>query len=604
MRIAVVNRELCRPRKCQHECVRFCPINRGGSKCVWLDEEDGKARISEPLCVGCGICVRKCPFKAIMIVNLPEKLKRDLVHRYGPNAFELFRLPIPKPGKIVGLIGCNGVGKTTSLRILAGEIRPNLGNYEEPPEWDEVIRAFRGSELQPYFEKLSQGRLRVVHKIQAVDKIAKFVRGTVKELIGRVDERGVADELKDMLSLSKVWDRDVKFLSGGELQKLAIAAAMARDADVYLFDEPSSYLDVKERLRVAKAIRTLASGNRYIVVVEHDLAVLDYISDLVHVLYGEPGAYGIVSLPRGVRTGINAYIEGYLREENVRIRDYPIKFFVHPPPREWRPESVLLSWSRLVKRLNGFTLEVEEGEIHEGEVIGILGPNGIGKTTFIRILAGRLKPDEGEVYALRPVKLSYKPQFISKIDFDGTLRQFLKEAGVDLSSSFIQSELIRPLRLWPLMERRVGELSGGELQRAVIAAALGREADIYLLDEPMAYLDVEQRYAVAKVIRRLTEERGVATFVVEHDVVIQDFLATSLMVFSGEPGIKGYAHAPAGLREGMNMFLKDVGVTFRRDPHTKRPRINKEGSWLDRYQKEVLKEYYYVAALEAPEEES
>ncbi|RLE61132.1 MAG: ribosome biogenesis/translation initiation ATPase RLI [Thermoprotei archaeon] len=602
MRVAVVEKTLCRPDKCNLECVRFCPINRGGAKCVWIDEETKKARISEELCVGCGICVKKCPFHAISIVNLPEKLKRDLVHRYGPNAFELFRLPIPKEGKVLGIIGGNGIGKSTSLKLLSGKIKPNLGRYDNPPDWDEIIRFFRGSELQPYFEKLSKEKLRVFLKPQTVDMLPKIIKGEVGQILSKVDETGKLDEVKAMLSLENIWERNIANLSGGELQKVAIAAVMLRDADVYLFDEPASYLDIKERLRVAKAIRSLASPGKYVVVVEHDLAVLDYTSDLITILYGEPGVYGISSFPRGVRTGINAYIEGYLREENVRIRDYRIEFYARPPPIEWRPESVMIRWGNLRKKLDGFELNVEGGEIHRGEVIGILGPNGIGKTTFVKMLAGILEPDEGWIEGMETVKLSYKPQFLGDISFQGTVRELFSSVGVDLSSSFVQAELIRPLRVYPLLDRYIEELSGGELQRVLIVAALGRDADIYLLDEPMAYLDVEQRYAVARSIKRLTAERNVATFVVEHDIVAMDFLATTLMVFNGEPGIRGNASSPLDMRKGMNIFLKELGVTFRRDPHTKRPRINKEGSWLDRYQKEVLKEYYYVILEDKKEE--
>ena len=599
MRIAVVEPDLCRPSKCNLECVRFCPINRSGAKCVWIDEDEKKARISEQLCVSCGICVKKCPFGAISIINLPEKLKRDLVHRYGPNSFELFRLPIPKQGKVVGLIGSNAVGKSTSLRILSGELKPNLGNYDNEPEWSDIISNFRGSELQPYFEKLSSGKIRAIYKPQAVDRIARYVKGTVREVLSKIDDRGYLDYVRKELDMDKFWDRKVNVLSGGELQKLAIAAIVLREADVYLIDEPSSYLDVKERLKIARIIRELAREGKYVVIVEHDLAVLDYLSDLIHILYGEPGVYGIVSLPRGVRVGINSYIEGFLKEENVRIRNYKIEFKARPAPIKRSSEDVLLRWTELEKRLGDFSLKVKPGEICKGEVIGILGPNGIGKTTFVRMLAGVLKPDKGTIYSSRELKLSYKPQFISKLDYQGTLRSFLEEAGVNLDSSLIQTELIGPLRLKPLMERYVDELSGGELQRAVIAAALGKEeADIYLLDEPMAYLDVEQRYSVARVIKRLTVERGVATFVVEHDIVAQDFLSSSLMVFEGLPGLRGEGHTPMSLREGMNMFLKNVGITFRRDPDTHRPRANKEGSWLDRYQKEILKEYYYVKITE------
>lgn len=602
MRIAVVDKALCKPSKCNLECVRFCPINRGGAKCVWIDESENKARISEELCVGCGICIKKCPYSAISIVNLPEKLSKSLVHRYGPNAFELFRLPIPKEGQSLGVLGSNGVGKSTSLKILAGVIKPNLGRYDAPPDWDEIIEFFKGSELQPYFEKLANGKLRVSYKPQAIDPLRKY-NMSVEEALRKVDERGISRELSEYLGLSGIRDRQLKQLSGGELQKVAIAAALSKDANVYLLDEPSSYLDIKERLRVANLIKEHVSSGKYMIVVEHDLAVLDYVSDLVSIIYGEPGVYGIVGIVKGARAGINAYIQGYLREENLRFRDYPIEFHERPPHVEWPSESVLIKWSSLSKRLDGFELRVEEGMVHKGEVVGILGPNGIGKTTFVRMLVGEVEPDEGWIERALNIRLSYKPQFLGEVQFDGTVRQFLQSSEVDTSSPQIQSDLMKPLRVHSLLDHNMNDLSGGELQRVLIVAALGKEADVYLLDEPMAYLDVEQRYAVAKVIKRLTAEKGVSTLVVEHDIVAIDFLAMTLMIFRGVPGRQGEAASPTNMRDGMNVFLRDMGLTFRRDPDTKRPRINKPGSWLDRYQKEVLKEYYYVLIEEKGAEE-
>jgi len=599
MRVAVIDRTICKPKRCNRECIRFCPLVRSGIEAVIFDETIKGPVIAENLCTGCGICVKKCPYRAIKIVNLPEELEEVAVHRYGPNAFRLYRLPIPKLGKVIGIIGENGIGKSTALRILSGLIRPNLGNYESTPSWNEIIRHFRGSELQPYFEKLSSGKIRAVLKPQEVDKIPKYVRGRVIDLLNKVNERGILQEVIKKLALSEFIERRVENLSGGELQKLAIAATILRDADVYLFDEPSSYLDVRERLRVARVITSLARENKYVIVVEHDLTVLDYVSDLVHIIYGEPGVYGIVSLPRGVRAGINVYLKGYLREENVKIREESIKFELRPRPPEWKPEDVMVSWSRIVKKLGTFTLEVEPGEIHRGEVIGILGPNGIGKTTFIKILAGIMIPDEGYVDLKGKLKISYKPQFLSELRQDLTLKEFLEaNCDIDMQSSWFKSNIERPLALTKLMERSMEELSGGELQRAAIAACLFKDADIYLLDEPMAYLDIEQRLRVAKLIKRLTEEREAATFMVEHDIVAQDFTAITLMVFEGVPGKYGYAHSPAGLRRGMNLFLKEIGVTFRRDLETGRPRVNKESSYLDRYQKEVLHEYYYIPSTD------
>ncbi|RLE57895.1 MAG: ribosome biogenesis/translation initiation ATPase RLI [Thermoprotei archaeon] len=601
VRVAVIIKDRCKPKYCNKECIRFCPLARTGKEAIKFSEELGRPVISEVLCTGCGICVKKCPFKAIYIVNLPEELEEECVHRYGPSGFKLYRLPIVKEGKVLGLIGPNAIGKTTVLKILAGELKPNLGYVDREPSWSEIIKHFRGTELQIYFEKLSRRELKVVHKPQFIDAIPRVVKGKVRDILSRVAERNRLREVIELLHMQHILDKDVSVLSGGELQKLAIAAAYLRDGDVYLFDEPSSHLDVRERLRAAKLIRRLASEGKTVVVVEHDLAVLDYVSDYVCVLYGAPGAYGIVSLPRGVRVGINEYLDGFLTAENMRIRPEPIRFRLRPPERQKSKERILLSWSRIVKKFPGFTLEVEPGEVYRGEVVGILGPNGIGKTTFVKILANVLEPDEGVVVPYtEKVRVSYKPQYI-KPTTSAIVEEVFAKIDPNYRDKWVWHELAEPLQLTHLLKRDIMELSGGELQRVAIAACLLRDAEIYLLDEPLAYLDIEQRFAVAKVLRRIAEEREVTVFVVEHDVIMQDFIADAIMVFSGEPGVHGIAHAPVGLREGMNMFLRELDVTFRRDLHTGRPRINKEGSWLDRYQKEVLKEYYYIP--EKPEEE-
>ncbi|MCD6469508.1 ribosome biogenesis/translation initiation ATPase RLI [Candidatus Bathyarchaeota archaeon] len=591
MRIAVIDLDKCKPTRCDRACYRFCPQVRSRVEAIRF--ENNKPIISEILCTGCGICVKKCPFKAISIVNVPEELKEDCVHRFGPNAFKLFRLPVPSPGIVLGLLGQNGIGKSTALKIFSGEIKPNLERYDDPPDWSEIIRYFRGSTLQTYFQKLSNGELKVVHKPQYVDKIPSAVKGKVGEILERVDERGKLDEISERLQLKVVWDRTLDVLSGGELQRVAIAAAVCRDADVYLFDEPSSYLDVKQRLEAAKVIRSLKEDNKIIIVAEHDLAVLDYLSDQVCVFYGKPGVYGIVSHVHSVRTGINIYLNGFIPDENMRFRKEPIRFHVKPPLAGSPTNVPILKWNEISKTYESFTLKIEEGDARTGEVIGILGPNGIGKTTFIKILAGIEKPDHGSPPTENALKVSYKPQYIST-EYAGTVEELLRTVAKEqFSSSWYQTEIINPLNLSPLFDRKVKELSGGELQKVAIAACLSREADLYLLDEPSAYLDVEERLAMAKTIRRVVEEKNVTAFVVEHDIVAQDFIADRLMIFTGEPGVYGIAKAPTNLLDGMNMFLKEMNITFRRDPDTKRPRVNKEGSRLDKYQKKIG-QYYYV----------
>jgi ATP-binding cassette subfamily E protein 1 len=553
--------------------------------------EGAKAVISETLCSGCGICVKKCPFQAISIVNLPDELDKDCSHRFGENAFKLFRLPTPSPGMVLGLLGQNGIGKTTTLKVLSGEVKPNLGRFQNPPEWSEIIEFYRGSTLQDYFRRMSERDLKIAHKPQYVDKIPKAVTGKVSSLLEKIDERKMLDKLADDLELRKVWDRDLDVLSGGELQRVAVAATLCREADVYLFDEPSSYLDVKQRLQVAKAVRSLKEYQKTIIVAEHDLAIIDYLSDQICVFYGESGVYGVVSHVHGVRTGINIYLQGFIPDENILFRREPIKFHERPPAVSTEIRETLLTWKRIEKTFEGFKFETEPGEIRRGEIVGILGPNGIGKTTFIKLLAGL--EEANDKTKLGELTISYKPQYIAP-DYEGTVQELLMGVSKDnFVSSWYKSEILQPLKINPLLDRNVMELSGGELQKVAIAACLSRKADLLLMDEPSAYLDVEERLNMAKTVRRVVEAHSVTAFVVEHDVVTQDFVADRLMVFSGEPGTSGLANSPTTLRKGMNTFLKGMDVTFRRDSVTRRPRVNKEDSRMDIFQKETG-EYYYT----------
>lgn len=555
---------------------------------ITIDPKTKKPILSEELCSGCGICTNRCPFGAVSIINLPEALEEP-IHRYGQNMFELFGLPNIREGSVVGILGPNGIGKSTIIRMLSGELKPNLGYYNEEVSWDDVINYFKGSQLQSYFKKLSDGELKVVHKPQMVDQLPKFVKGNVENLMDGLDERGAMDEVMEALELGPILHRNISKLSGGELQRVAIAAASLRNADFYYFDEPTSWLDVRQRLNAVKVVRNLAEAGKSVMVIEHDLAALDAISDYVHILYGEPGAYGVVSHMRGVRVGINTYINGFLREENVRFRKQPIVFDVKPPAQEIEAE-VLAKYSTLKKSYDTFSLEAEEGEVQHDEIITAFGPNGIGKTTFAKMLAGVTKPDSGKIK--KQVKIAYKPQYLVS-DFDGTVQELLITTAPNYGSNMFKTEIMKPFALDVLMEKEVGELSGGELQRLSVAVTLSRDAEIYLFDEPTAFLDVEQRLKAAKAIKRVVESRNSAAIIIDHDIVFIDYISDRAMVFNGEPGVSGHASSPKNLRFAMNSFLSSVGITFRRDKETKRPRVNKIGSYLDREQKEKG-EYYYL----------
>lgn len=590
-RVAVIDEELCKPKKCNLECINFCPVNKSGAKCIVLGEKDNNqiAVIDEDLCNGCGICVKKCPFDAITIVNLSTELGKVKVHQYGTNSFRLYKLPSPKKESVVGLLGRNGMGKTTIVNILSGSLRPNLGSYENEPDWAEILKFFHGTELKSHFEKISNNEIKASIKPQKVYLIPKVFDGTAKELLEKHDEKNAISELTEQLGLKESLERNVGELSGGELQRLAVAITANKEADFYFFDEPSSYNDVYQRLAVAKVIHGLAKQGKSVMVVEHDVTLLDYLSDYINVLYGEPGAYGIVSSVLGTKVGINVFLDGYLPNENVRFRDKAFKFEITDGTEEFIREEVFAEYSNLKKHYDAFKLDVTAGKIRKGEVIGVVGANALGKTTMMKLLAGVEKPHDGKVEV--KAKISYKPQYLSQ-EYEGDVRSLLDSAyGKPVEGSSIEEQIILHIGVMKLYDKMVKNLSGGELQKVAVVACLLRDVDIYALDEPSAFLDVEDRIALAKFIQRFVRAQGKSAIIIDHDLKLIDLVADTFIVFTGRPSIEGHASEVLPKVDGMNKFLQGLELTYRKDPESNRPRVNKVDSRLDREQK-MMKTYY------------
>jgi len=611
-RIAIVDKDRCRPDKCNRECVRICPVNSSGKKCIVIKNitqsiepkthiEGGLkqlADIEESMCVGvgCGMCVRVCPFDAIKIINLPKETPTEMTFQYGLNSFRLYRMVNPKRGQILGVLGSNGVGKSTILKLLSGILKPNFGMYDIDAKIREIITYFRGSELQGYFQRLYSGELKPILKFQEIEYVQKTIPKGNTVLAWLKKRQTVSqekfDEIINVLDLYRLANRPIdETLSGGELQRFVIADVAVRKSDAYLFDEASAYLDIVQRLKVCHLIQSLDAD--YKIAIEHDLVVLDYLVDYLNIIWGQAAAYGVVSQPISALDGINQYLDGFLRAENMRLRSESLNFKLSSDSLDEKPH-LICEYPSFTFSAGDFRLGVEGGQIFNQEIVVLLGENGTGKSSLIKCLAGKLNKEKGEITSVAietGLTVSYKPQIIEPKFVGTVLELFEKTLGNRFYHSQFQNDVVCPLEIKPLFQLKVQTLSGGERQRVGIVLALGRPADLYLLDEPSAFLDSDQRVAVCKAIKRFVMNTKRTAFIVEHDFMMATYLADRVIIYSGTPGIKTRADSPESTKSGINKFLKEIDVTFRHDGENGRPRINKKGSVKDTEQKK-LGEYF------------
>lgn len=630
-RVAIIDNEKCKPNKCAKECIKSCPPNQSDSSVITIiDIEDmGKktahtnltnkkqiAKIIESSCIGCNICVDKCPFGAIKIINIPKEDPKDIIHRYNPNGFRLYRLPIMKVNNIIGIIGENGIGKTTLIEILAGEFKPNFELFNVQISDKDIITKFRGSVLQNYLKDLYGNKLIFSIKKQRIfQTINAFKLLKVSDYIFNCNIFNyTSNEFYLSLQINLLLDNTLGNLSGGQLQKLLCWITGLSNANVMIFDEPSNYLDIKQRLEISKMIRSLNTINRYIIVIEHDLMMADYICDEIYIIYGKAGAYGIVSKPLTPSEGINMYLNGYIQSENVRFREeeFNFKLFdsnivqtnINKSNNEFKNTLLPIEYSTYNSTIICYTnpkyeLNIEEGQIlipgincEEGQLYLILGENATGKTTFVNYLASSLK-----------LTTSIKKQNLEITDYQNsdlsypTVKNFLLES---IKNSWFdtqfQTSVIKPFEIDEILGKRINELSGGEFQKISIINCLGTKANIYMLDEPSANLDIDKRLKFTKIIRKFVAQSK-CVFIIEHDIMV----CVSLIQ---EPNIKIFLTEQNPISEfkscsisktqlgdyGINNFLKQLNITVRFD-NKLRPRINKLNSQLDTEQKKLNKYY-------------
>ncbi|MFW9991164.1 MAG: ribosome biogenesis/translation initiation ATPase RLI [Candidatus Odinarchaeota archaeon] len=588
-KIVVLDRNRCRPGACDYVCIKACPLVNDKKRpraAIRLKKKTVFPVVNESICIACGICISRCPWRALKSTSIPAETEEIPVHMYEDSKFRLYRLPQLNKGRVVGLLGENGIGKTTLLNILAGNTIPNGGKFSSDA-YESFLDNLSVPGMKKYFQDLSE-KGTVAYKPQVLDPLRateKDIRGTLESC----DETGRLEEMSQLLQIEQLLDSSFSSLSGGELQRVSLAMTFLKDTQVYLVDEPATYLDVKQRLRLSKLFREKVEDNKIVFVVEHDIAVLDYWSDIIHLLFGDPHVYGIVSRPLSVKNGINAFLIGKLKDENIIFRRKRIDFKKTVIERKW-DKALSIRFKPFVKSLGRFTLEVRVGgEIREGEVMVVMGENGLGKSTFAKIISGITgSAKKSALYD----RISYKPQHLSK-DFDGTVEEFiLQHSRRYVRTKEFRIQLLHPLGIWHLMDRPISELSGGELQRTYIAACLAKDAELYIIDEGSAFLDARERLKITGVVRNAVKKEKRAVLAIEHDIQIAEALGDRVFLFNGIPGVHGFTAGPFRKRMGMNKFLQSLDITFRRDSETGRARINKYNSKLDKYQREIG-EYYY-----------
>jgi ATP-binding cassette subfamily E protein 1 len=580
VRIAVIDYNKCKPTKCNFECGKSCPSNRQGKECITRvdivpDIEDivkktkKKTVIQASLCIGCNLCIKACPFEAISIINLPEELKIDkLLYSYGENSFRIYKYPSIKKGQCVGILGANGLGKSTILKIL---VDPTLTVNN---------KMFVGDEMYKYMCSLNEGKIVVSYKPQEISLFSSK-QDTVRDFVTISNSSNLLSSkyIKDF-QLEHLLDRKMSQLSGGELQRLLISLTCVKEANSYIFDEPSAFLDIKQRINASNLITEKCTENTYLVCVEHDLCILDYICDYVSCLYGEANGFGVVTGTYGVRNGINSYLDGYFKNENLQIRDEPVYFNKYIIDNAQQNNSCVYKYESFEIKYDNFNLFANGGNINLCEIVLLVGENGTGKTSFIQNLS-----KDGNLVSSIKVQNPYIKSI--KTDKTITVAEYLEnQINSSLGDARFMSSVIKSLGVDKLFDMEVLTLSGGQMQKLSIVICLGKKANVYLLDEPSAFIDVEDRCKLAKIIKQFAYDYKKTIFIIEHDITLATNIADKVIVFEGAPGISCTASEPCNLSTGINKFLRNLNITMRKDLTTGRPGINKPNSQKDMLQRQ------------------
>ncbi|KAJ3425958.1 atp-binding cassette sub-family e member [Anaeramoeba flamelloides] len=663
-----------------------------GKKCIVKNEETGSIEIDLDVCVGCMICVKRCKPKALSFLNV-ESIFTKKIFEYATDNYWLSSIPFPQPGKILGIMGGDFLGKSTILKLLSGKLIPT----KDQKNWEKYLISNRKTGIVEYLNKIYNDEMKIRFKVQRLENYIRNFKGKIHKQFEKSGVINMKEEILTKLSITNLGSRDFTQTSANELQRIAIGLTVINECNIYIIDQPTDFLDIEARYRIAKIIRSLSKGDNYIIVVDHDLSFLDYVSDICSFVYGVPSKHGYSSQVQPVREGINDYLQGYDNHLQYQFRSTALKFLdpnlnkncekineienekvkvkvkenetenenENKNKKENQKEKVNenenekekenenenekvnekenvkenkkekekekererekdkeeetkignqtekenenqkekhkktnkfnennsnnskifdISYQNMQKRYQNYQLTVKEGIITKKDrIIVLLGKNGSGKTTFMKMLAGVISPEE-EV-EISKFKCSYKSQKVIP-RYKGTVKELFEQK---ISNSFQDQDfndlVIKPLQISKFYTFKVRELGGKEITLVALCLALGKTVDLYILDEPFQYLDSEQQIKCANVIRNFMTKYEKRCLISLHNLMITHFLANSIIVFEQIEPQLFIANSIESVYNGLNRFLNLLQITACIDKNTHRLRLNKNTSQKDVQQK-------------------
>ncbi len=505
---------------------------------------------------------------------------RNLSKRYG--AVEVFHgLTVHiRAGQRIALVGVNGAGKSTLLRILAGLEEPDEGQIVRArglrtayltqevdlqlrgPLFEQARRAF------PHLQALEQ-QLRAMEAAMASQEdkewpalVERYAALQARfETAGGYDyERKIAETLQGLGFSPEQFGRPAETLSGGERTRLALALALLQDPDLLLLDEPTNHLDIQAIEWLEGHLQRFPGG---LVVISHDRRFLDQIATHTWDLdFGSleeyPGNYSrflVLKEERLARRRLEyeaqqefiareeAFIRRYGAGQRAREARGREKKLARLERLERPQEHRQLRFTFTTSARGGEKVLTTEGlavglpdrphplftcpdlEVRRQERIALVGPNGCGKTTFLRTLLGEIPPYAGRVLLGQGVVLAYYAQTHTWMDPEQTVLQAVQEA-CPMGEGRARHLLGRFLFSGDEVYKRLGELSGGERSRVALARLTLTAANFLLLDEPTNHLDIPAREALERV---LADYPG-TILLVSHDRALIDALATQVWV--------------------------------------------------------------------------